>query len=86
MIARSKHSFIHEPVTVIGNILVQGWDAPKGSYQVTAKHWQSKSVGVCVCSRCGTRVFTNTPTMARAVCNKLEINCDTVVVSRVLDE
>ena len=85
---KSKHRFVYQPVTAIG--IPNG---PRGKYGVrkvngkpdpTADLLQKNTVDRCVCSRCGTAVWTNEPTQARAMANSAEIDCDLVVAAEVM--
>lgn len=84
---KSKHQFEFKPVTAIGvpggrrgNFGVRGAD---GRPDPQSGFLQPQSVDLCVCSRCGTAVWTNEPTQARAMANSAEIDCDTVIVEAV---
>ena len=76
---RSKHCFVYDPVTAIG--IPNG---PRGNHQVEKDSSPDRATADrCVCTRCGTAVWTNAPTQARAVCNAAEIDCDTALVEAV---
>lgn len=86
---KSKHCFEYKPVTAIG---VPGFR--RGNFGVrkangdpdpTNDLLQRQTVDRCVCTRCGTAVWTNEPTQARAMANSAEIDCDMVIVEEVHD-
>lgn len=84
---KSKHRFDYEPVTAIGvpggrrgNF---GLRQANGEPDPQSELLQPRSIDLCVCSRCGTAVWTNEPTQARAMANAAEIDCDTIIVEKV---
>lgn len=84
---KSKHRFEYKPVTAIGNP-----GGPRGNFGVRkadgrpdpdSELLRRRSVDLCVCSRCGTAVWTNEPNQARAMANSAGIDCDMVIVEEV---
>lgn len=81
-----KHKFVYQPYTAIGD--AEYYDTRhqrKGNYGINPGGWVAKTIDVCVCTQCDTRVMTNTPTQARAVANALGLDCSTLVCRQVLE-
>lgn len=87
--ARNKHQFVYDPVTAIGVPRFRrgnfGVRKANGHADPTSDVLQKQTVDRCVCTRCGTAVWTNEPTQARAMANSAEIDCDMVIVEGVHD-
>lgn len=91
---KTKHKWVRREFTALGDagprqfqphiqVVELASKFQRGSYQVFGNHWRTQVVEYSDCERCGTRVFSNAVTMARAVCNAKGIDCDTVIVEAV---
>lgn len=75
---RSKHQFEYRPVRALGEP-----NGSRGNHQVTPGLLAERTVDLCVCTRCGLQVWTNSPTQARAIANAKGEDCDARVVAQV---
>jgi hypothetical protein len=63
---------------------VDGGGGPRGKYQVMEGSYELSQLELCECEKCGTAVVTNSPQMAQRVAYVEGIDCDALVVGRVM--